>query len=468
MMDLTPRQPKRPLLWADVVLDLQDMLADTAEPIYIVGGAVRDAYLHRPIKDLDIVTPHDALSLARKIANRLRGNFFALDTERGVGRALLMIDGAKLTIDVSQFRGANLLEDLTDRDFTANAIAVDLHGDLSLFIDPLDGETDLLQKRLRRCNPRSIADDSIRALRAIRQSVQLGLRIEAETLKDIRIHAASLVNISPERVRDEVFNLLALPKAAAALRVVDASGMVDYLIPNYKGLTQIRESNPDTWSLKLTTIERLVELLSVLSPNRSDNITASFALGIVAIQLDHYRSRLVEHTHTSWANERSHRALLVLAVLLDELNDIETVCESLRLSNPERQRILKITNRSLPTDELLPLVIHRFWRKTGEAGIDICLLALAQYLARAGTQLNQDNWLKMSERVRELLEAYYERYEQLVEPPVLLNGDQLMKILNLKPGPIIGKLLDAIREAQVVGEIQSPEDALEFARTYLA
>ncbi len=110
-MDLTPRTPKHPLIWADIVLDLEDLLADTSMPIYIVGGAVRDAYLHRPLKDIDIVTPGDAMALARKIANRLRGDFFPLDAERGVGRALIDVEGARLTIDVARFRGADLLED---------------------------------------------------------------------------------------------------------------------------------------------------------------------------------------------------------------------------------------------------------------------------------------------------------------------------------------------------------------------
>jgi tRNA nucleotidyltransferase/poly(A) polymerase len=468
MTDLTPRQPKRPVIWADVVLDLQDMLADTSAPIYIVGGAVRDAYLHRPLKDLDMVTPDDALSLARKIANRLRGDFFALDAERGVGRALLMIGGAKLTIDVAQFRGASLLEDLTDRDFTANAMAVDLHGDLSLLIDPLGGENDLQQKLLRRCSPQSIADDSIRALRAVRQSVQLGLRIEPETLRDIRAHATSLADASPERVRDEVFNLLALSKSAAALRVIDASGLLTYLIPAYQALGDLRSTQPDVWAQKITTIERLVELLAVIRPQRTDNTAASFALGMVAIQLDRYRSQLIEHVDMLWANDRSHRALLVLSALLHGLDEIETACEALRLSNPERQRVLKVTGEPLPTETLTPLVIHRFWRKVGEAGVDICLFALANYLAYVGTELHQDDWLMMIERVRVLIEAYYERYGQLIEPPILLNGDQLMEMLNLKPGPVIGKLLEAIREAQVVGEVQSAEEALAFARRYLA
>jgi len=157
----------------------------------------------------------------------------------------------------------------------------------------------------------------------------------------------------------------------------------------------------------------------------------------------------------------------VLAALLLGAGQMEEAAEALRLSNPERQRLLLITKLPLPSEKLEPLVIHRFWRKVGDAGIDICILNMAEYLSQLGVEFEQNAWLNVIERVRILLEAYYERYEQLIEPPILLNGEQLMKALDLKPGPIIGKLLDAIREAQVVGAVNSPEEALVFVRNQL-
>src|SRR5215471_1566347 len=130
MNDLSPRQPVRPLLWPNIVLDLQKFLADMTDEIYIVGGAVRDALLHRPLKDIDLATSSDGMKLARKIANEFDGDYFALDSERDVGRALVDTPDGRLMFDVAHFRGSGLLADLTDRDFTINAMAVDLRGDL--------------------------------------------------------------------------------------------------------------------------------------------------------------------------------------------------------------------------------------------------------------------------------------------------------------------------------------------------
>src|SRR5690606_38622251 len=118
MTDLTPRVPYRPLLWPNFVFDLQDALTDLAEPAYIVGGAVRDALLHRPVKDLDLTTAQDGIRLARRIANQFKGDFYPLDVERDVGRALVETRDGRLVIDVACFRGATLQDDLADRDFT--------------------------------------------------------------------------------------------------------------------------------------------------------------------------------------------------------------------------------------------------------------------------------------------------------------------------------------------------------------
>src|SRR5664279_1390267 len=96
------------LAWPDVVYDLQELLQDRADPVYIVGGAVRDALLRRPIKDLDMTVPDHGIKLAKQIANGMRGAFFVLDSERDVGRALIDTADGRLVIDVSGFRGETL------------------------------------------------------------------------------------------------------------------------------------------------------------------------------------------------------------------------------------------------------------------------------------------------------------------------------------------------------------------------
>lgn len=472
MHDLNPRQPYRPFAWPSIVFDLHDLFARSVDaPVYIVGGAVRDALLGWTLKDIDLATDGDSLKLARKIANATGGDFFVLDSERRVGRALIAMSDGHISIDVAHFRGDNLLSDLTDRDFTINALAVNLTNDLSRLIDPLGGERDIQEKIIRRCHARSIANDPIRSLRALRQSLQFGMRIEPQTLADIRADGPKLVETSPERIRDEFIKLLSGTKPDSALRLAKQLALLELILPEIKNLPGMADHTGDK---TLSIINRLTHILTAISPARSDHTGASFGLGMMIIQLDRFRPQLHEHIATLWPNERSHQALLILAVLLHGLGVIDTSAiaertSQLRLSKNEIQRLtVIIQNYGRPLQEdLHPISIHRFWRHLGKAGVDVCLVSLADYLGNVGTAIDQDYWLTYIDRVRILLEAFYDRHDQLVAPPPLLDGNDLINALNLSPSPIIGKLLDIIREGQVAGEILTSEDALVVAQKHL-
>jgi poly(A) polymerase len=112
--------------------------------------------------------------------------------------------------------------------------------------------------------------------------------------------------------------------------------------------------------------------------------------------------------------------------------------------------------------------LYRFFRTTGPAGVDLCLLSLADTLATYGLDLPQATWLAELEMCRSLLEAWFERAPELVSPPRLVSGDDLIGLFAMRPGRRIGELLSAIQEGQAAGEILDRPQALDFARTWLA
>lgn len=487
------RIPRRPLLWPDLVFDLQDLLLDMGQPVYIVGGAVRDAYLHRPVHDLDLATPVDAIPLARRIANTWNCDIFVLDKERDVARVLPKpTPDGQIVIDIARFRGGDLTRDLHDRDFTFNAMAVDLKGNLGHLIDPLNGEDDLTNRVLRQCSPQSLFDDPIRALRAVRQSIQLNARIEPQTLNDIRAGGQHLLNTSMERIRDELFHILAGPRPAAALRIADALDLLHRMIPEIEPLQGLKLPEPHTyeaWQHTLLVVEKMRGLLDTFGSHRTEETAASFDYGMVVMALDRFRRPLQEHLAATWPEDRAHEALLILGALLHDIGKpefeedtaqsanhsaklAEARAAALRLSNREWVRLgtmIRFHNHPLALPHpMTDLDMHRFWWHAGMGGIDACLLALANYLGTVGVKLNQDTWIQHLERVRQLFEAYFDRHQQIVSPPQLVNGNDLMAQLNLKPGKRIAELLDVIREAQVTGNVQTPDDALNLARQHLA
>ena len=469
-MNITPRTPKRPLLWSDFILDLQDIFLEWNTPCYIVGGAVRDAWLRYPIHDIDLATPKDAIGLARRLTNRLNADIYIMDDVRDVARVWVKHDDITLHIDIARFRGDSLADDLSDRDFTINAMAVDMLGDINLLIDPLNGETDLDTHVIRQCNPQSIQNDPVRGIRAVRQSIGLSARITPDTLSAIRTYANTINNVSSERVRDEFIKLLSLPRPHSAIRILETVGLLGHIIPQIGALYTQKPSpyTNDGWSHTLLTIEKLYGVYMTISPQRTDSTAAVFDLGMMVTALDIYRKQLQAHILSEWANDRPHKALLILGGLLHLLpsDEVDTIATALRLSNDEKKRLMMMVSAyaDLPNIALEPLPLHYFWRKYGDAGIDAVLLSLAYYLAYENIHIQQDAWLKRLEHNQHLLGAYFVYYDQIVNPPPLLTGDDLVMQFGLSPGKHIGKLLTMLREAQVLGQIHNPDEAMAYIK----
>ncbi len=430
------------LAWPDEILDLRDQLQELNQPLYIAGGPVRDAYLRRPIRDIDLTVEKNGISIARKIANRLGGAFYPLDETRDVGRVIYTVNSTQRSIDVSGFRGETLQDDLLARDFTINALAVDLLGDLSLAYDPCGGVSDLQAKTLRQCLPHSISDDPIRVLRAVRYSVQFGLKIEKAALASVRDNSARLAEMSPERIRDEWFKLLELPGIKTVFVIADRLGLLDVVLPGVFASSGAKE-------IAFLIVDALRRFYTAVSPARTDETAAQFDLGMFVVSLDRYRTQLYEHLAYQWSNERPQFA------------------RHLRLSNAEKVR-LNLTVGCAPLVELVdlldPVSIHRFWKTAGDAGVDTILLLLAQYLAAHEVDLEQDVWLRRLEQAQFLFHAYFIERERYVTPPMLLNGDELIAELGLSPGKLIGELLNAITEAQVSGAVSTRDQAIAQAR----
>ena len=245
MSDEAPR-----LSWTDFVHDLSTLLRNQEidTPLFLVGGAVRDAYLRGAITDVDIAVDGDAVALARQVADWLDADIYVMDRERGVARVLVNQDGERICVDFARLRGETLGEDLRDRDFTINAMAADLLGDIDRLIDPLGGALDLRKKILRRCSAAAIKNDSIRALRAVRLSTQFQLKIQPETAADIRAGAGLLRQCSGERIRDEFFKLLSLDRAARGLRVLLHLGLLQEILPRS---AFVAVSENEDWATRL-------------------------------------------------------------------------------------------------------------------------------------------------------------------------------------------------------------------------
>jgi putative nucleotidyltransferase with HDIG domain len=237
----------------------------------------------------------------------------------------------------------------------------------------------------------------------------------------------------------------------------------------------------------------LDRLLAVFQPHPDPEKSSNLIIGMGTMRLGRYRSKITEHIQTEIVTDRFVRSLLFFAALyhdigkhgskqLNEKGRIRFINHAvlgqkiigrrgsaLQLSNTEINRLKIIVNHHMdPTylardeNEPSPLSVYRFFRDTGLAGIDIALLSLADLMATYGPSLSQERWGRQLDIIRALMDAWWEQPDTRVNPPKVVTGNELMDKFGLEPGPQIGKLLEMVREAQVVGEVTTQVDAFGF------
>ncbi|MCS6959010.1 MAG: CCA tRNA nucleotidyltransferase [Pseudanabaenaceae cyanobacterium SKYGB_i_bin29] len=384
--------------------------ADLPRETYCVGGWVRDCLLGRqplgetreprPKVDIDFVLPAGSIDTARQIARKYKAPFVLLDREREIARVVL----PQGNLDFAKQVGATLLDDLRQRDFCMNAMAVPVHRPGEI-IDPHDGIGDLQQKIVRMVSPENIAADPLRILRAYRQAAQLNFTIEPWTHQTIKQLAPLLPQVAIERIRMELTYLLQSDS--------------DWL------LTCLEDQIFSPWlpSTKLR-LDRFCRLAPTIG-----QILARYPL-------QNYFCQAIVNLTLKYA------ALVPSASMWDFLG----------LSRQEQKWITTLLRYlpQLPSAENSPLEQYYLFSHVGE------MLPALFALARADGIPVSDLWL----------DRWLNPHDPIAHPATLVTGDDLQQFLAIKPGPRLGQLLIAIREAQILQIVNDREQALEFAKTW--
>ncbi len=446
---------------------LYDQIAALLKPYqaFLVGGAVRDLFLEKPVHDLDFALPADTIPAAKFVADQLGGAFFVLDQKRETARVILKDNnGQRIMVDFTRFQGKSIEDDLLARDFTITSMARKVSGDEKI-IDPFNGAQDLKDKLLRSTTEGALGDDPLRCLRAVRLAAQFGLRILPDTKDQIRQHNRKLKEISPERIRDELFRILDGPKQTAALKSLDILGLSPYVFFGEITDEQIKGSRflEDLWFL--------------FRKEHDQDSSANWFLALLVHRLGRYRADLQTYLNRRPVPDRTIYQLSFIAALLNHLkgeNGIGDLRKNLPLSNQEWEILVQSTQAadtvfqiSQAGEKPQPVDIYRYYRQHGSAGILGVFLALSSSSANYKNTANQENWITILEISRLFLEAWWEKKDQWVQPPIVLSGDDIQSEFALMPGPRIGALLESLREAQVERGISSREGAIQYLNELL-
>ena len=394
--------------------------------IYIVGGAVRDLIIKRTVQDWDLATnatPQDIIDLFPK--NSFYNNKFGTVT----------VVNKKKKIEITTFRseagysdkrhpdkvawGKTIQEDLSRRDFTINAIAMNYAKDKIELIDPFDGQKDLKKALIRAVkNPEErFSEDALRMLRAIRISSQLGFTIENKTFTAIKKNASAMSKISRERVRDELWKMLQSPFPAEGFIFLKNSQLMPFVIPELEktyDVAQAKHHIYDVWTHSLEALRHC--------PSKDPLVRLATLLHDIG------KPAAARGT----GEERTFHNHEVIGAAI-----ARRIAGRLRLSNKEAERLWRLIrwHQFTVNENQTDKAIRRFIKNIGKENLaDILDLRIGD---RLGGGARRTSWR---------LELFKKKLAEVQKQPfsikdMKVNGKDVMKALSIPPGPRVGQIL---------------------------
>ncbi len=471
-----PAEPSRPLTelqqhavaellrMAPVIEPLAKRFDDAGETLALVGGTVRDVLLGRLGADWDFTT-----SARPEVTEKLLGGW--ADAVWDVGRAFGTIGARKgdAQIEITTYRadrylpssrkpdvdyGDTLEGDLSRRDFTVNAMAVQLPS--RTFVDPFGGLEDLAAGRLRTPGTavQSFTDDPLRMMRAARLAAQLGFEATDEVVAATRDMSDRLSIVSAERVRDELVKLICAPQPRRGLALLVTTGLADEVLPELPALRLERDEHhrhKDVYDHTLTVLEQTLALESRL-PGGGPDLVARLAALLHDIGKPRTRrfggdGTVTFHHHDVVGAKLTRRRLKALRFPNDVIDAVARLVE------------LHLRFHGYGSGEWSDSAVRRYVRDAGPQLEHLHVLTRADCTtrnARKAARL-QRTYDHIEERISRLAE---EEHLEAMRPD--LDGNQIMALLDLPPGPVVGQayrhLLDLRIEHGPLGEERAVDE----------
>jgi poly(A) polymerase len=463
-------------------VDLVSAITRTAEKhgsqVYIVGGTVRDWLLGILARDLDLAVEKDGILFAENLASLSGGTFVLLDADNGVGRVVWK----GYVVDVAEFRdGAiDIIADLAKRDFTMNAMAVPLllkEEDLSSvdLIDPCHGKRDLQNSLIRSAYQASFSDDPLRLLRAYRFSSERGFAIELHTEQLIRGQANLIEDVSPERVTYELNKIMASKRSGIIVEKLAESGLLWHLFPELKkgaGLEQPPSHHLDVFDHNLATLSAMEDLqkypqnyfpeseiiLEYLADDKKKVWLKWAALFHDVGKPDALKIR--NERITFYNHDRAG------------IEIIFSIGKRLKWSNEDMSRIsCLVGNHMWPfhlsnvarTGQVSAKAILKLVKAIDDDLPGLFLLAMADSHAGQGPGRPPEIEKELADLFFQVNDVVKNKVQPVLTGPKLVTGLDLID-MGLTPGPLFKEILENIERAQVVGDVNDRQSALDIVR----
>ena len=441
--------------------------------IYLVGGAVRDFALGKDTFDRDlIVCSEDARDFSLKLAERFDATFVPLDEVNKIYR--IVFKDKVNYLDITNPVENSLEADIKRRDLTINAVAVNIKtGEIVDFTGGLD---DINNKRINFISEKNFIDDPLRLLRVYRFESTLGFDLVPELVEIVKKNKKLIHKPAYERVIYEIVKLFSGDYAYKALLDMDEAGLLEEIFPvmvDVKKVPPNSHHHLDLFHHSVETVRQISEIYHNAPPevkvhlNRVDfgglpRLAHLKLAGFLhdigkfstwTIEDDTGRHRFIKHDDVG-----SKMALKIL--------------KDMHFSNKQIDYItLMIKNHIYPSHvmcspEVTEKIMMRYVRKMNLNSIDNIVLAMADRLSARGPEITDAIVENNINSLKKLTDFYLSVRETLKPLPKLLDGNQVMKILKIKPSPLLGEIMDALHDAQFEGSVVTKDDAVNFVKNF--
>jgi tRNA nucleotidyltransferase (CCA-adding enzyme) len=439
--------------------------------VYVVGGAVRDAVLGNAPKDVDLMVvgiPGDQVQeILKNLEGRvdLTGKSFGVyryrngenEVEVALPRTEQSSGDAHTDFDVNVDHTLTPEEDLARRDFTANAMAYNV--DTNDFIDPYNGRQDIQDGVLRTVSPNSFKDDPLRIVRAIVAAARHGLEPDYSTLEQMRDEASQIRFLPGERIRMELDKLLASPNPVRAIEIAQATGLLDYMIPEVSVAFGVDQHNPHH---DLDVGEHLLEVLRHMT-NISDDPDMRLAallhdIGKPDSQWFDEAGTAHYYKHPKHPESDDHHTL--------GAQYTETLMKRLKYPNDRSDRVKKLIQHHMFPEFTNEGGARKFLQRVGDeqTAYDLLRLRMADH---AGKDRNGAPGDKTTQKMFDLLNQAVENQAAFTRKDLAVNGNDLREI-GIPQGPETGRVLNDLLDMVVERpELNTREELLGIARQYV-
>lgn len=438
---------------------------------YLVGGSIRDFFTKKcEFCDRDI-SIKGAENFARKLANKFDATFIELDNENKIYRIVLK-DKINF-LDISEMQGNSIEDDLKRRDFTINAIAYDLSNEK--FIDVTGGLNDLKNKVLRHIDDKNFEEDPLRVLRAFRFYSMTGFEMTEELVKALKKYMPLALVPAKERINYEIMKLFGGDYASSALLKMDELGLLEKIIPQVKEMKNVPPNTHhhlDLFHHVIETVRQIEIIYAGLSGFEKEHMDAIDFGGFPRI--NHLKLAGFLHDigkYSTWTIEESGRHRFIKH---DDVGSkmVVPLLRDLKFSKKQIEYVsCMIKNHIYPSNVIVAPILNekvmmRYVRKMGENVVDNIILAKADRLSARGVDITEEVINSNINGLNKLLEFYLSKKDSLTPLPKLLDGREIMTLLNIKPSPKLGEIISALNEAQLNGDVTTPEDAKNFVMNF--